>query len=103
MSEANNERRIYTKEFKHDAVNLSKQPGYTVVAAASSLGISERLLHRWRKELSANGSLAFPGKGKEALTDTERENRELRKRLRDSELENAILKKAVGIFSRVPQ
>jgi transposase len=103
MSEANNTRRIYTKEFKHDAVNLSKSSGYTVVAAARSLGMSESVLRRWRKELAANGPLAFPGNGKEALTAAEIENRELRKRLRDAETERDILKKAVGIFSRVPQ
>jgi transposase-like protein len=103
MSEATTKRRIYTKEFNHDAVNLSKSPGYTLVAAARSLGISESALRRWRKELAANGPLAFPGNGKEALTSAEIENRELRKRLRDVEIERDILKKAAGIFPRVPQ
>jgi len=102
MSEAN-KRRIYTKEFKQDALNLSNQPGYTVALAAKNLGIPEGLLYRWRSAVAKSGSLAFPGNGKEALTDAEIENRELRKRLKDSELEIAILKKAVGIFSRVPQ
>jgi transposase-like protein len=27
-------RRVYTKEFKQDALNLSKQPGYTAFTAA---------------------------------------------------------------------
>jgi transposase-like protein len=96
-------RRLYTKEFKQDAVNLSRQPGYTVSSAAKSLGIASRQIYRWRKELELNGSLAFPGNGKSALSDAERENRELRKQLRDSELERDILKKALGIFSRVPK
>jgi transposase-like protein len=102
MFEAN-KRRLYTKEFKQDAVNLSKQPSYTVASAARSLGIAARQIYRWRKEFEVNGSLAFPGNGKVALTDAERENIELRKQLKDAELENAILKKAVGIFSRVPK
>ena len=34
------------------------------------------------------------------LTPEEQEIRELKKRLKDSELENAILKKAVAIFSK---
>jgi transposase-like protein len=37
MFEANN-RRLYTKEFKQDAVNLSKQPGYGVSAAVKCGG-----------------------------------------------------------------
>jgi transposase-like protein len=56
MFEATN-RRLYTKEFKQDAVNLSKQPGYGVSAAAKSLGIAERQVlgvsasgfYRWLK------------------------------------------------------
>jgi len=35
MSEAK-KRRIYTKEFKQDALNLSEQPGYTAVLAAKT-------------------------------------------------------------------
>jgi transposase-like protein len=102
MSSAN-KRRIYTKEFKQDAVNLSKSPGYTVVLAAKNLGIPEGLLYKWRMAADKSGPLAFPGNGKVALSDSEKRIRELEKQLRDSELEKEILKKAVGIFSRVPQ
>ena len=35
MFEAKN-RRLYTKEFKQDAVNLSKQPGYSVPRACGA-------------------------------------------------------------------
>jgi len=100
---APNDRRIYTKEFKLDALNLSKSPGYTVALAARKLGIAEKNIYRWRKEQEQNGHLAFPGNGKEALSDDKIRIRELEKQLKDSELENAILKKAVGIFSRVPK
>jgi transposase-like protein len=102
MFEATN-RRLYTKEFKLDAVNLSKQPGYGVSAAVKGLGIAERQIYRWRKEEELKGTLAFPGNDKAALSDSEKRIRELEKRLRDSELENAILKKAVGIFLRAPK
>jgi len=102
MFEAKN-RRLYTKEFKQDAVNLSKQPGYSVPTAAKSLGINSKQIYRWRKEADAKGALAFPGNGREALSDSEKHIRELEKRLRDSELEKEILKKALGIFSRAPK
>jgi transposase len=97
------DRRIYTKEFKEDALNLSKSPGYTLSLAARKLGIAEKNIYRWRKEQERNGHLAFPGNGKPSLTEDQIRIKELEKQLRDSELENAILKKAVGIFSRAPQ
>ena len=49
------------------------------------------------------GELAFPGKGKEALTSQEKEIRELKKRLKDAEMERDILKKAMAIFSKAPK
>jgi len=102
MFESKN-RRLYTKEFKQDAVNLSKQPGYTVPSAAKSLGINSKQIYRWRSEEASKGSLAFPGNGNAALSDSEKRIRELEKQLRDSELEKEILKKALGIFSRAPK
>jgi transposase len=96
-------RRLYTKEFKQDAVNLSRQPGYTFSSAAKRLGINSKQIYRWRKEEEQNGSLAFPGNGKTAISDSEKRIMELEKQLRDSELEREILKKALGIFSRAPK
>ncbi|MCL2261188.1 MAG: transposase [Fibromonadales bacterium] len=60
------DRRIYTKEFKQDALNLSRTPGYTAALAAKKLGIAEKNIYRWRKEQESKGALAFPGNGKEA-------------------------------------
>ena len=90
----------YTKEFKQDALNLSNQPGYTVTKAACSLGIAETLIYRWKREQEQSGSLAFPGNGKEALSDDKARIKELETRLKDAEMERDILKKAVGIFSQ---
>ena len=96
-------RRNYDKEFKQDAVNLSLEPGKTVIQVAESLGIASHILYRWRREAKAQGGLAFPGKGREALTPEQRKIRELEAKLRDAELERDILKKAVGIFSKTPK
>jgi len=99
MSELN-KRSKYTKEFKQDALNLCKEPGYTVPIAAKRLGVSANQLYRWRREYETAGSLAFPGNGREALSDEGKRIRELEKRLRDAEMERDILKKVVGIFSK---
>ena len=93
-------RRSYDAEFKKNAVLLTEDPDRTVLDVADSLGISKDMLYRWRRELSAQGKVAFPGRGNEALTDEQREFKELQKRLRDAEMERDILKKALGIFSR---
>ncbi len=45
------------------------------------------------------GKNSFPGKGIPKLTDDQKEIANLKKRLKDIELENEILKKAVSIFS----
>jgi transposase len=47
--------------------------------------------------------VAFPGNGNEALTLEQKRIKELEKALRDTEMERDILKKAVGIFSRMPK
>ncbi len=90
-------RRSYTDEFKEEAVRLGKARGFP--AAGRDLGIGANLIRRWSKQLEENESRPFPGKGNaqdEELTT-------LRKRLRRSEEEVAILKKAVGIFTQSPR
>ncbi len=88
----------YTTEFKTKAVELTYLRG-NVKKVSDELGIPYSVLHRWRKESTKYGKNSFPGRGKPKLTDEQREIAELRKKLRDSELENQILKKAVSIFS----
>ncbi len=96
-------RKKYHSEFKQDAVNLSDEPGKSVVQVAESLGIDSQILYRWRRELKKQGLLAFPGKGIEALTPEQKRIRELEYQLKDTALERDILKKAVGIFSKAPK
>lgn len=98
-------RRRFTKEFKIEAVRLSRQPGMTAAKTAADLGVPQPTLHRWRKELaeaearSGNGrSDAFRGHGRrtaeqEELARLRRENTELR-------MERDILKKAAAWFAK---
>ncbi len=97
------QRRKYDPDFKRNAVRLSDEPGRTVIEVADNLGISRHLLYKWRRELRLKEGLAFPGHGREALTDQEKRIRELEKELRDAEMERDILKKAMAIFSRTPK
>ena len=92
------EKRNYTVEFKEKAVELSYARG-SVVEICRELDIPTSVLSRWRRESDAYGKNSCPGKGNPKLTDEQREIAELKKRLRDAELERDILKKAIAIFS----
>ena len=96
-------RQDYDPEFKRNAVALSYEDGKTVPVVAQSLGIRPEALYRWRSNMKKSGSLAFPGKGKESFTPEQKEIKELKRQLRDAEMERDILKKAVGIFSKQPR
>ena len=87
------QRRKYDPEFKRNAVQLTEEPGRTVAEVAENLGITKDNLYRWRRQQRTNGHRAFPGSGREALTEPQKRIRELEKKLKDAEMERDILKK----------
>lgn len=90
--------KVYTKEFKQEAVRLAQTSGKPIAQVARELGISDTSIHQWRKELAENGPEAFPGKGHQ--TQLEEENRRLKRENETLRQEREILKKAMSIFSR---
>ena len=92
------ERKIYTGEFKEQAVKLSYVSGKSVAETAADLGLPTNMLHRWRREGKKTGRV-FPGHGKAR----DEEMAELKKQLRQAELERDILKKAVSFFAAQPK
>jgi transposase len=88
------------KEFKREAVLQVVEKGRRVSEVASGLGVSENSLYKWLKQYREDPANAFPGKG--YLTPEAEELRQLRKRLADVTEERDILKKAVAIFSKIP-
>ena len=48
--------RIYTNEFKQEAVALVTEQGYSVPKAAASLGITDKLLYNWKGKFEAEQS-----------------------------------------------
>ncbi len=56
-------RRIYTREFKVEAVKLITEKGYSVAEAARSLGLHENLIRSWKQAFQDQGQQAFPGQG----------------------------------------
>jgi len=95
-------RRVYSEEFKKNAVGHSLTSEKSVEEVAQDLGIAHSNLRRWRAQYRKNGELAFPGNGKQKLTPQEEEIRRLKKELYDVRQERDILKKALAIFSKKP-
>jgi transposase len=93
------ERKAYPKEFKVMSVELSNTRN-DLTALAKELDIPASLLYRWRKEYSSKQNTSFPGNGKVILTEAEQEVANLKKELRETQMERDILKKAVSIFSK---
>jgi transposase len=93
-NKSNPSRRQYDTEFKKSAVQLVLN-GQSVPSVSQSLGIGESLLYKWRAEFS---DVETEGSSHNPL---QVENETLRKQVRQLEIERDILKKALGIFSRV--
>ena len=94
-------RRTYTKEFKKDAVSLVLKEGRTQADVSRSLGIDQPLLGRWILQEKADGTEAFPGRGK--LKPQDQKVHDLEKELRRVTMERDILKKAMAYFAEIPK
>ena len=88
--------KVYTREFKENAVRLSMTAGKSVSGVARELGISLNTLHAWRKEFRRTA----PPPENESL---EEENRRLRRDLERTREEAEILKKAIAYFAQPPK
>jgi transposase-like protein len=79
--------RKYDEEFKREAVRKIHD-GQSVASVARELGCAESLPHYWKRQAV------------EMSSDSGREVLALKKRVRESEMERDILKKAALIFGR---
>lgn len=87
----------YDVAFKRESVQMMAS-GVSAAEVSEKLGVHVKTLYRWRDEYRRDGEDAFPGKGN--LTPADAELRELRRRVKDLEEENEILKKATAIFAK---
>jgi transposase len=79
--------RKYDQEFKDEVLRRIKD-GQSVSSLARELGVSETLVYRWKQKAASES----PESNDEIVR--------LRKRMRELEMENEILKKAALIFGR---
>jgi transposase len=98
MGKKKPERRVYTKEFKLEAVALAKKGEKPISHIANDLGLNENVLYRWVHQAreAGNGIQVFPGRGKPRDEELVR----LRKEVKSLRAANEILKKAAVIFAQ---
>jgi transposase len=90
-------RRAFTEEFKRDAVRLVVEENYTFNGAAKAVGVSARSLRDWCKKYAPQPE---PCDEKSSLEELRDEIKQLRKQLREAEMEREILKKATAYFAK---
>ena len=56
-------RKVYTPEFKLQAVKMITDQKLSVAEVARRLGVTENRLHDWKKAVLRKGADAFPGSG----------------------------------------
>jgi transposase len=87
-------RRIYTREFKAEAIKLAQEQGLTRAQASRDLGVAESVLGRWVQLAERD---AQPG----AVTTEEREElRRLRKENQALRMEREIPRRAAAFSAR---
>jgi transposase len=91
-------RRIFTREFKLEAVKLVSERGVSVAQAARDLGLHENVLRKWVRDQKADPQHAFPGQGQ--MKPEQAEIAALRKEVAKLKMERDILKKAAAWFAK---
>jgi transposase len=91
-------KRLFSREFKVEAVRLATTGSKPVTEVARELDISAALLHTWMREERRKGEEAFPGNGN--LSASDEEVRRLRRELARVTEERDILKKATAFFAK---
>ena len=93
----------FPKEFRRDVIAVARQGEQSIAQVARSFGISESCLSRWlkiadREDTISTDTVVTPSRT--TANDLETENRELRKRTKQLEQENEILRRATAYFAR---
>ena len=89
----------YPEEFRADVVAVARQGDKSRAQVARSFGISESCLARWLR-IADRDDGSDPVPAEPGGSSLEVENRELRKRTKQLEQENEILRRATAYFAR---
>ncbi|MDT0276267.1 transposase [Blastococcus goldschmidtiae] len=90
----------FPKEFRRDVIAVARQGDQSIAQVARNFGVSESCLARWLKIADREDGISGPSSLGDAGGDLEAENRALRKRAKQLEQENEILRRATAYFAR---
>lgn len=94
-------RKMFSPEFKREAVRLLEKNEKTSAQLARELGVKRNQLYKWQEEIKKHGTEAFPGHGRRQSSDNQAaENARLKQELARVKEENEILKKAAAFFAK---
>ena len=90
------QRRRFTDQYKAEVVELVRTSGKSTGQIARELDLTDSAVRDWVKAADARDARATSS----AEQDVHAELREAKKRIKELEMEKAILKKAAGLFAR---
>ena len=91
-------RRVFTEEFKREAVKLVIEQGLTVTEASRKLDVASKSLRTWIGQ-QGRGELKS-SLGAMKLTADQQRIRDLERELAIAKMERDILKKATALFAK---
>ena len=96
-----NKGKRFDRAFKIETVRLITEQGKKVGQVAKEIGLHENTLYKWLQLYGEDPQHCFPGSGH--MKPEEEALRKFQRQVADLQEENAILKKAVAIFSKLPK
>lgn len=81
-------RRVYSKEFKLETIQLVLERGLSVTQVSQDLGIGTETIYRWIRQYKSDPKNSFPGKGN--LKPEDEKLRKLERELADVKEERDI-------------
>lgn len=93
-------RKRFTKSERLEIVKQSLEPDIRIIDLAEQYGVHANTIYKWRDKYYKEQGLHSPEPEGKKMSKEEREIAQLKKQLREAQLERDILKKAIGIFSK---
>ena len=94
----------FSREEKIAAVKLVTEGGRSLLSVANEYGIHENTLGKWKRQYAINPQGAFTGEpAADDAAAQERELQQLKRRVRELEVENDFLKKVSAYFAKNPR
>jgi transposase len=93
-------RRVYTSEFRHQAVEMVTREGLSITEASRRLSLSPKTLTNWVRRAKGEGAPEANGAPRREVTEQEAELSRLRRENAELRMERDILKKASAYFAQ---